>query len=393
MKKVAVIILALALVMGMVLPATAVSAVVADEGPIVIHKVILDGGPDEVFTFNVYRDFNNNQTVDAGDVWVADVVIDTAVTDTGETMVPWLGPYVIHEELSPGSVYQQPADQTVGVDFCGRVEVTFTNQPGEERGQLEILKVDEVGAALVGATFVITPDPKTGSGSMTLVDNGLNDEDSTDGVLLVTGCIIGLEVTVAETVAPPGYVPAPPQTVTISATVTLTFENTPEDGDATRTPGFWMTHCDFTQHVFNDHLGGSIDLGWRVLDSVEDVFGMFWANTAKDSNGEKRSKLCQAKVIGSFQLTAAILTSGLENGATIPIDPVTGLDLITAMRNALSGDDRDEILRLEGLLDTYNNSGVDVDIVDGCGYPVLEADPKCAKALADITIADCDLNG
>jgi len=194
-------------------------------------------------------------------------------------------------------------------------------------------------------------------------------------------------------VAPPGYVPAPPQTVTISATVTLTFVNTPEDGDATRTPGFWMTHCDFTQHVFAAHLGSYIDLGWRELYTPADVFGMFWANTAKESDGEKRSKLCQAKVIGSFQLTAAILNTGLENGAVVPIDPVTGLDLITAMRNALSGDDRDEILRLKDLLDTYNNSGTEVDIVDACGYPVLPADPECAKALADITIADCELNG
>jgi len=392
MRKVAVIILALALAIGMVLPASAVSAADGDKGPIVIHKVILGGGPAETFTFNVYRDLNNNGILDAGDVWVGDVVIDTAVTDTGEIMVPWLGPYVIHEELSAGSAYQQPADEALNVTNCGRVEVTFTNELGEERGQLEILKVDEVGAALFGATFVITPDPKTGTDSMTLVDNGLNDEDATDGTLLVTGCIIGTVCEVKETVAPPDYDLAPSQTVTISAVVTVTFQNYPEDGDATRTPGFWMTHCDYTQHVFFEHLGGVIELGWRTLDSREYVFGMFWANNAFEynSDGSKRSKLCQAKVIGSFQLTAAILNTGLDNGAPVPIDPVTGLDLITAMQNALSGKSRGQILRLKNLLDTYNNSGTDVDIVDNDGYPVLPADPQCAQELADVTIADCD---
>jgi len=392
MKKVAVIILTLALAIGMVLPASAVSASDGDKGPIVIHKVILDGGPAETFRFHVYRDHVPWGSIGPEDNYAG--FVDITGEGTEEIYVPYYGLHIIHEELSPGSAYQQPADQTVGVDSCGRVEVTFTNKPGEvpERGQLEILKVDEAGAALAGAEFLITPNPKTGSDSLILIDNGLNDEDATDGVLLVTGCIIGTVCEVKETKAPDGYDLAPPQTVTISATVTLTFQNFPEDGDATRTPGFWMTHCDFTQHVFFEHLGGSINLGWRVLDSPADVFGMFWANTAYEynSDGSKRSKLCQAKVIASFQLTAAILNTGLDNGAPVPIDPVTGLDLITAMQNALSGNSRGQILRLKNLLDTYNNSGTDVDIVDNDGYPVLPADPECARELADVTIADCD---
>jgi len=52
-------------------------------------------------------------------------------------------------------------------------------------------------------------------------------------------------------------------------------------------------------HVFTVHLGGSIDLGWVVLNSEADVFGMFWANTAKDSNGDKRDDLNKARVKAS----------------------------------------------------------------------------------------------
>jgi hypothetical protein len=437
MKKLAVIMLALAMVIGTVVPASMVSATDGDYGPIVIHKVIPAEGPEETFTFNVYRDFNNNGILDFDDplypdTWVADVVIDTAVTDTGQTMVPWLGPYVVHEQLSPGSVYQQPPDQAVKVSTCGRVDLTFTNELGElpgkirivkvdeagneielpgatftvdpnpygagvltvednvsihdaasalgvillenipvcidytitevtppdgyerdpdsqtqhvasaaeyifvfmnkmgkikivkvdeagsiidlpgasftvdpnpydggtlfvvdnvsiedadpalgvillehipicvdytvteveapgdyerdptpqtkhvassavytftfvntreELGELKILKVDGDGAALAGAEFLITPDPKTGTDSLVLVDNGLNDEDMTVGTLLVTNCIIGTVCTVEETKAPDGYDPAPAQDVTISATVTLTFVNTPKKGE------------------------------------------------------------------------------------------------------------------------------------------------------------------
>jgi hypothetical protein len=104
------------------------------------------------------------------------------------------------------------------------VELTFVDTL--EKGRLIIYKQDDAGNALAGACFDITPDPKTGTGVMTLCDNGPNDECPADGVLCVSDCIIGTVCTVEETLAPAGYDPAPSQTVTISATVTLTFVNT-----------------------------------------------------------------------------------------------------------------------------------------------------------------------
>jgi hypothetical protein len=161
------------------------------------------------------------------------------------------------------------------------------------------------------------------------------------------------------------------------------------EGGATRTPGFWQTHTDYTTHILNDHLGGSIDLGWRTLTSPEEVFGMFWANNAKESDGSRRNKTCQAQVIGSFHLLAAILNTGLDNGAAVPIDPETGDDLITAMRNALAAGDRQEIQRLIPLLDAYNNGGDDIALIDNDGTLQGRADPNEAMAIADYTIADC----
>src|SRR4030042_2513137 len=100
------------------------------------------------------------------------------------------------------------------------------------RTSLQILKKDNNGTALFGATFTIPPNPKTATGSLVVVDNGANDASSTKGVLLVTRCLISTDrvYQVCETVAPAGYDPAPCQNTTLPSTtrVTLTFVNTQE---------------------------------------------------------------------------------------------------------------------------------------------------------------------
>lgn len=106
---------------------------------------------------------------------------------------------------------------------------------------LEIHKQDQDGNALFGATFVINPDPTSeppGTGELTVVDNGVNDENAADGVLLITSCNYDpdIEYTVTETIAPPGYTPAAPQTVKIDSIdyytepLTLIFINEPPVG-------------------------------------------------------------------------------------------------------------------------------------------------------------------
>jgi hypothetical protein len=127
----------------------------------------------------------------------------------------------VAETVAPTG-YEPAPPQTVTISAL--VEVPFVN----ERCGLVIKKVDAAGNALGGACFNITPDPKTGIGVMTLCDNDLNDGCPADGVLCLSGLICSLTCTVEETVAPTGYVPGAPQTVTVSGTVTLTFVNTPK---------------------------------------------------------------------------------------------------------------------------------------------------------------------
>lgn len=404
MKKLALIMFTLALVIGMVLPASIVSAVEGAYGPIIIHKIIPEGGPAETLIFNVYRDFNNNKIIDSpSDEHVGDVVIDTASTDTGSITVPYLGPYVIHEELNAGSAYQQPADKAVNVTACGAVEVTFTNELGvNEPGTLVdiqasptmvypgdpvVLTTTEENTGNVNITnphVVLTPPGVTLDESSPEFVGGDTDGDGELDVGEIWEWQVTVNLTTTTTYTAVGHGTDPlgndityPNYPTEQAEVTVEVT-----GDATRTPGFWQTHYDYTKHVFNEHLGGTINLGWKTLDSEGDVFGMLWANNAHESDGSRRDKLCQARVTVSFQAVAAILNSGLDNGAPLPVS-------LADIAAILAGTDIKAIRALGETLDAYNNSGVDVYIVDDCPYPVLPADPDAAKEAADIIVADC----
>ncbi len=76
---------------------------------------------------------------------------------------------------------------------------------------------------------------------------------------------------------------------------------------------------------------------------------------------------------------AAILNSALPNGAPLPVE-------LSVIQSTLSGTDRNAIRALDATLDTYNNSGEDVEI----GEVVPPADPQAAQDAAYIKIADCD---
>ncbi|MHC4343644.1 MAG: COG1361 family protein [Planctomycetota bacterium] len=156
-------------------------------------------------------------------------------------------------------------------------------------------------------------------------------------------------------------------------------------GIATRTPGFWKTHVEYAEHIFNVHCGGLIDLGWVVVDSNEDIFGVFWAHKSRNTNGSRRSELCRARIHASFHALAAILNSCLHNGAPLPKTPVE-------IATILGGTNRSAIIELAGQLGAYNESGDEVTIIDNDGFAIGNADPAAAKAGANYAVANC-LNG
>jgi hypothetical protein len=153
---------------------------------------------------------------------------------------------------------------------------------------------------------------------------------------------------------------------------------------ATRTWGFWKTHTTFTENIFDDKLGSSIQIDSssphaKTIDSYAKLFGAFEANVAKTSTGAHRTAIDSARISLLHQLLAAILNGAA--GAQIPIDSVTGKDLITAANQAYSGTSRTEIIRIAGLLDSFNSGGDNVPFP--AGLPAQgNATPQISKSIA-----------
>ncbi len=153
---------------------------------------------------------------------------------------------------------------------------------------------------------------------------------------------------------------------------------------ATRSYGFWRTHLDYAEHVFNhpDHLNGEMDIGWRNIEEIEELMGVFWAKTNKDEDGSPRSELCKAKVIAARQAAAAILNSALSNGAPLPVT-------LLYIQTTLAGTNITLINELQATLESYNLSGDNVGIDDNDNFPIGGADPQVAEAMAEIDFVDC----
>jgi hypothetical protein len=316
--------------------------------------------------------------------------------------------YTDDDECAPGSVTVLSPSTDVGVTatadtvaYDGTAEFTVTEY-NDGNVALEPAYVEFVGDNGFSATLTTLNYGWT--------DDGGNDDAVLDPGETWTWTVPVANVTADLNVTATGHglftagervydVTCTEATIDVNATDKFTDDDecapasvTVEQRGATRTIGFWQTHTAYTTHVFDSHLGGSMDLGWTTLDDVGDVFGVLWATPAKTSTGVKRCTLNQAKIICSTQLVGAILNTGLDNGAGVPEYEDSGMNLIEAAQDALQGTDKDLIIHLAGLLDDYNNSYDDIMIEDAdppAGDPFWgNATPKDSKAAADYTKPD-----
>jgi hypothetical protein len=271
----------------------------------------------------------------------------------------------------------------------GTATVTCTNKLAD----LTINKVTD-GILTPGVTFTVNPNPYVAVAALDprLVPAGCDSvspvlrvtdgdacdrHDGADGIVKLVNILAGV-YRVDEPIPPRGthFEGCDPNPVTVPAGGSGETTCTNIVVGPTRTPGFWMTHTQITKDAFDAI--GPIDLGYITLTRPEDVFGIFYASNHFFEDGSPRDNVCQARIIGSFQLLAAIFNAEYL-GTRVPTDPVTGLDLITATRQAMVAGNAGEILRLSGLLDDYNNSGDDVDL----GFDPGPATPQESQALAD----------
>jgi hypothetical protein len=160
----------------------------------------------------------------------------------------------------------------------------------------------------------------------------------------------------------------------------------------TRTQGFWKTHTNLTTHVFEDPSGalpdmpvigvtdglmyiGNVSTGmFKTINSTSDLFGAYYASIPKNDDRSKRTKVSKTRMVLLRQLVTAKLNCvafGCSSGV---------ISNITLADDAFSDGDLDEMRRLVGGLDEFNNSG-DAE-TSSLPYAQGNATPRDSKNIA-----------
>ena len=138
--------------------------------------------------------------------------------------------YTVTETTAPVGYVKDPAPQSKTAPAGETVRFEFVNDLGSIRWE----KNGPNGTSLLGgATFTVTPNPKTGSGVLTVVDNGPNDTDDTPGEFRVSRVLVDRAggYTIAESEPPTGY---------IGSAATAVVNPTSADPDVAVAAGTWV---------------------------------------------------------------------------------------------------------------------------------------------------------
>jgi hypothetical protein len=151
-------------------------------------------------------------------------------------------------------------------------------------------------------------------------------------------------------------------------------------GLATRTWGFWKTHLDLVQYMFDEHMWSSIDMGtWNnagntsqthVINSTCRYMGLMWSDQSANSNKKPRYDIDVVRIHAAHQALAAIMNSLMPGGAPLP-GGLTPASIATA----LSSNNITEIGNLGSLLENYNVSGEGVPLDPALQAHQGNADP------------------
>ncbi len=217
----------------------------------------------------------------------------------------------------------------------------------------------------------------------------------TPGTGATTIVVLAGQYTVGETTIPSGWKlvglscaggqtvlgPTSPQFGIVAGTnAVCNFENTKQG--MTRTQGFWSTHTDFANLVWNTLVPSSErDMStWGPCTGIitattgagtNSLMGGFWANVANTTTG-KRAAIDKTRMQMLQQLLAAMLNKwGLNAGDA---------GLVDQAQTAYCGSNQNAIQQKIGQLGTFNESGDSIPL----GFNVPNATPKASKDQANI---------
>ena len=177
-------------------------------------------------------------------------------------------------------------------------------------GQLTILKDDENGDPLGGATFSITPNPFTGSGSLSVTDDAGADDDAADGVIHLSG-VEPDDYEVCETGAPDGYIiDTDCQTLTVAQNGSAQFGPFVNGlGDISWVKRDEQTNAKIGGATFTlEGIGGAAD-GFGPITVVD--------SGTNDEDPDAGELLVTGLLLGTYLITETVAPDGYD----LPADP------------------------------------------------------------------------
>ena len=163
---------------------------------------------------------------------------------------------------------------------------------------------------------------------------------------------------------------------------------------ATRTMGFWKTHLDFTENIFDTYLPDGIHLGtwggetWDIT-TIEQLMGIMWASPPKNCDDTPRYAIDQARIQAAQQAIAAILNDAMLGGGDLDAW-LASHGITKSIIEILEGDKlngSNSIHTLQQVLDDFNKSGDNIAL-DPLLTPTGRANPTQAQIIADVCWAN-----
>ena len=236
------------------------------------------------------------------------------------------------------------------------------------------------GTGWVAASGVSVTGSITGVGSITST-NPANTDGSGHMTITITSAVPGTSTVHASGTVNVGGINIAVATNGYGAYIVHNVKEWTGGGLATRTWGFWKTHLDLVQYMYDQGIWSSIDMGtWNnagntsqthVINSTCRYFGLMWSDQSANSNSKPRYPIDVVRIHAAHQALAAIMNSLMPGGAPLP-GGLTPASIATA----LSSNNITVIGNLGSVLENYNVSG-DLVALDPSLQPYQgNADPQ-----------------
>jgi hypothetical protein len=171
-------------------------------------------------------------------------------------------------------------------------------------------------------------------------------------------------------------------TAAAGTNTTCSVENTATG--ATRTQGFWASHTDFSNNMWNTYVSPTYNnfCGTKTITATtgtntNQLMGAFWASINSMSTGAKRSDIDQARMQLAQQLAAAMLNKyalGADDQGKV------GVAMAAYCTSSTTSTAVNAIKNQVGVLSTWNASGDNVPLT----FPYQHATPNRSKLQAYI---------